>query len=209
MWNRLLLHGVRAARTAFLSLMVLALCGCSHGPGAADAPAGLGGQKVFDLKEITPERATAILSDLSITQAAMVPGRNAVSVTGTAGDLYRAGVVLELVDTREEFVVETLVPVSQARVIPMNAQIAEAIGGVAIGTFPNPPQAGERLRAIIDMHGQSVIAIVPACIHHELVAFVTLGWEGLRQVRAEDGQPETASTAAPPIVPWGKRGHAL
>jgi hypothetical protein len=33
---------------------------------------------------------------------------------------------------------------------------------VAIGTFANPPQAGERMRAIIDIHGESVVAIVPA-----------------------------------------------
>ncbi len=197
MWEKSLLHGKCAAWTTSLSLMVLAFCGCSHGPAAVDAPAGLDGQKVFDLREITPERATTLLAELDIRDVSGVPDRHAISVTGTAGDLYRAGVVLELVDTREEFVVETLVPVSQARVIPMNAQIAEAIGGVAIGTFPNPPHAGERLRAIIDMHGQSVMAIVPACIHHELVAFVTLGWEGLRQVRGDNGRAETATTTGP------------
>ena len=139
--------------------MVLALCGCSHGPAGVTAPAKLSEQKVFDLKEITPERGKTLLTELNIGEVSIVPGRNALCVAGTASDLYRVGVILDLVDTRDESVVETLAPVSEARTVPTNARIAEALGNVAVGTFANPPKADERTRAIIDVHGESVVAV--------------------------------------------------
>jgi type II secretory pathway component GspD/PulD (secretin) len=179
-----------------LVLVALAASGCSQGPGQVSEQAAFSEQKVFDLKEITPERGKALLSELGLGTACVLPGRNAVSVTGSASDLYRAAVLLDLVDTRGEFLIETLAPVSEARIVPMNAQIAEAFGNVAIGTFANPPQAGERMRAIIDIHGESVVAIIPARIHRELVAFVKVGPEGLRQVRDDNRHAETAAVTA-------------
>jgi hypothetical protein len=98
MSGRSFLHGECAVWIALFSLIVLPLCGCSHGPVNIDAPAALSEQKVFDLKEITPDRGRALLSELGLGTACVLPGRNAVSVSGSASDLYRAGVVLEFAE---------------------------------------------------------------------------------------------------------------
>ncbi len=178
-------HGKWSSWAASLIVPMVALCGCSHGPAAVTSQAGPSKQKVFELKEIAPPQAMGLLSELDPGTAAILPGRNALAVTGSSSDLYRASLLLELVDTREEFVIETLAPMSDARAVPANREIAEALGGIALGTFANPPPAGEHTRALIDIHGESVIAVIPTRLHRELVAFIKLGPDGLRRIQGE------------------------
>jgi len=165
--------------------------GPAAAPGAATAARE---QRVFALKEITPQRGQALLSELGLGTASIVPDRRAVAVSGSANDLQRAGVLLDLVDTKEEFLIETLAPLSNARTIPTNVQIAAALGGIAIGTFTQPPQHSEHTRAIIDIHGQSVVAIIPARLQRQLLAFVTLGVAG----------PPPAADKPKPVKPVGR-----
>jgi hypothetical protein len=183
--RRVLRDWKRLGWATLLILLIAALCGCSHTPSAVSDRAISDGRKVFELREITPEQACAFLSKLSLGTTSILPGRNAVAVTGSVSDLHRAAIFLALMDTRTPYVVEALAPVAQARTIPSNERIAEAVGGVAIGTFANPPDKGERQRAIIDIHGASVVAVIPAAVSRELLAFVQGGPEGLRQVRGE------------------------
>jgi len=187
----------RLDRATLLILLIAVLCGCSHTPSVLADRATSDAQRVFDLREITPEQARGFLSKLSLGTTSILPSRNAVAVTGSVSDLHRAGVLLALVDTRTQYVVETLAPVAQARTIPANERIAEAFG-IVIGTFSNPPQASARTRAIIDIHGEFVMAVIPAAVSLELLTFVQAGPEGLRQVRgeAEPVTPARAETAA-------------
>jgi type II secretory pathway component GspD/PulD (secretin) len=179
-------------RAAILfALGVLVFSGCNPSIQVEDKPTATapGDQKTFGLREITPQQAMGFLSELGLGTASISPDSNGLAVSGSASDLYRAGVVLDLVDTSEVYLIETLAPVSDARGIPTNGQIAEALGNVVVGTFANPPQVGERGRAIIDIHGESVVAIIPARIQRELLAFTEFGAEGLRRAR---GEPEPA-----------------
>jgi hypothetical protein len=58
------------------------------------------------------------------------------------------------------------------------------------------------MRVIIDLHGESVVAIIPACIQKELIAFIRFGRDGLRQAR---GEPEPARVVeASPEIPDAK-----
>lgn len=197
MWDKPFRHlrGTCATESVVCLLAVLVLCGCSHGPSPTDSQTQTGESRVFDLREITPQRGQAFLSQLDLDITTIPPDRNALAATGTTSDLYRAGVLLDLVDSREQYVVETLAAVGDARTLPTNAQIAAALGNLAIGTFANPPQAGQRARVIVDIHGESVVAIVPARLHRELVTFVRLGPAGLRQVRGDEEPAETAVVA--------------
>jgi type II secretory pathway component GspD/PulD (secretin) len=190
-------YGRRLKQTILPVLLVVLLCGCTSTPQRVDRQAGANEQKAFDLKEITPEQAAAFLSRLDLSTVSIPADRNAIAVTGSASDLHRTGVVLALVDTRTQYLIEALVPVSEARTVPANEQIAQALGGIAIGTFANPPDAGERRRAIIDIHGESVVAIIPAAMGRELLAFVQAGPEALRQVRGETTTAAGETTPAP------------
>ena len=201
----------RAARRLLVVTAVMMLCGCGTVPPASrtasedpnQAPASRSDQvasaeqKVFDLQEITPQQGQAYLLLLGIGTTSAVPGHSAVAVSGSADDLYKAGVLLDLVDTKEAFLVETLAPLSKARTVPTNAQIAAALGRVAVGTFAHPPQRGEPTRAIIDIHRQSVVAIIPARIRKQLLDLVASGAIGPRpttQAR-ETAKPQEVAPA--------------
>jgi hypothetical protein len=178
-------------------LLAVLLCGCTSTPPTTSRPVAGNQQRIFDLREITPEQAAGLLSKLNVNAVSIPADRNAVAVTGSVSDLHRAGVLLELVDTRTEYLIETLGPVCDARTIPTNERIAQALGGMAIGTFANPPDARERQRALIDIHGESIVAVIPAGMSRELLAFVQAGPEALRQVRGETATAAGKTTPAP------------
>ena len=193
-------HAVWAKGGVLSVLTAVILCGCSHGPTPISSPFVVDEAKTFELKEITTEQASGFLSALNLGTTSTVSDCNTIAVKGSSGELYRAGIVLELVDTMEPYVVETLASVSDARTIPANSQIAGALGSVAVGTFANPPQAGERMRAIIDIHGESVVAIIPARMKGELLAFVQGGSGALRQARGEAEPAKLVEAASEPVT---------
>lgn len=94
---------------------------------------------------------------------------NVVSVTGSPGQLRRAGLVLDLVDTEEEFVIKNLGPASSVRALPSNSQIATILGDIRIGTFTGPPITDEQPRGIINIQEGSVLAILPARHREQLL----------------------------------------
>jgi len=69
--------------------------------------------------------------------------------------------VLDLVDTEKKFVIENLGPASSVRALPSNSQIETVLGNIRIGTFTDPPKMDEQYRGIIDIQGDSVLAILP------------------------------------------------
>ncbi len=143
-------------------LAILSCAGCQTISSHGAAPSGSGERQVFVLKHIEAERGVAFLSKLGLGQVHTPAESNAVAVSGSLQQLHTAGVVLDIVDQKEDFVVENLGPASMVRALPSNSQLAAALGEIAIGTFANPPQANERARGIIDVQGDSVVAILPA-----------------------------------------------
>jgi type II secretory pathway component GspD/PulD (secretin) len=154
---------------------ILLFIGCQHNKTRFEGIREAGG-KTFALNEIDAAAGKAILAQLgfhNIVVSAHDP--NTLLVRTSVDELSRITAVLALVDSRQEYVVKTLVPVSAARDLPTNRQIAETLGGIAIGTFEEPPRADERPGAIIDIHRESVVAIVPSHFQGRLAALVELG----------------------------------
>ncbi len=174
-------------------LAALALCGCAHTttarrnpPQASQTPSQEEQARVFELQTIFPQQAAVLLTEAGLGKVALVPGRNAVAVAGSASVQRKAGIVLELVDVNEPYAVEILAPVSMSRDIPGNDRIAEALGAIAIGTFSNPPQAGPRARGLIDVCGESVVAILPARLQRQAAQIVHAHPADLRPARNAD-----------------------
>lgn len=130
-------------------------------------------QQVFDLEHVSSEQCIAFLSQLGLDEVSPVPEVNAVFVTGSAEQLRKAGLVLDLIDAKEDFIIENLGPASMVRTLPSNLQIATALGGISIGTFTNPPQTDEQARGIIDIQGGTVLAILPARYREQLLDILT------------------------------------
>lgn len=145
-----------------LVVAILIFAGCETASPKGASQSGAGQREVFDLEYITTERCIALLSKLGIEDVSPAPEANGVSVSGSPEQLHKAAVVLELVDAKENFVIESLGPASMVRALPSNSRIATALGGITIGTFANPPASNEQARGIIDIQGDSVLAILPA-----------------------------------------------
>ncbi len=173
------------------------LSGCAYDSTATHSPTGESSRRVIPLKEISPEQGQAFLSKLGFGEISITSERDALVVRGAPGDLYRAAVVMDLVDTRDEFCIAPLASVSDAATVPANSRTAAALGGIAIGTFANPPQPGERTRAIIDVHGSWVVAVVPVRIQKDLLAFIKSSLAAPQQTTAAPVAQEMPDESSP------------
>lgn len=168
---------------AWFLLVTLLLRGCSRAPANLSHRLEPSEQKILVLREISADQSKTFLSELGLGTVSMLAEPNALLVTGSHSELHKASAVLELVDANEEFAIETLGPASMARTLPSNGQLAQALGDITIGTFANPPQHGRHARAIIDIHGDAVLAIIPARYRQEILAAIKSGPEIITEHR--------------------------
>jgi type II secretory pathway component GspD/PulD (secretin) len=134
--------------------------------------------KIFDpLKHISVEQGEAYLAQLVTGTVTHFPGSRALLVTAQPSELAKARIILDLVDSPDQFVIKKILPLSAARKMPSNAQIAAKLSpaltrGLSIGNFSDPPSANASAKAIIDIHNDAVIAIAPAALLERIVAAV-------------------------------------
>ena len=129
------------------------------------------------MKHISAEQGEAFLVQLVSGTVTHFPGSFALLVTAPPSELAKARIILELVDSPDQFVIRKILPLSAARKMPSNAQIAAKLSpsltrGLSIGNFSDPPSVNASARAIIDIHNDSVIAIAPAALVEKIVAAI-------------------------------------
>lgn len=210
---------LRVAVRSFLAVVLLH--GCDQARMNLARYSESGRQEVIVLHDITSDQGKAFLDELGLGTVSSLPDHNAVSVAGSPGELWKARVVLELVDKKKEYVIETLAsaaafglietkddefvtrtsaPALKVRTLPTNDQIARDLGDITIGTFTDPPQSGGHPQAIVDVHGGSVLAIVPACRLQEILAAVKLGSEAVERQRGAAPQYARADEGSGPAI---------
>jgi len=187
-----------ASSLAWPLVTALVLCGCE--PVQTGRPSVTPAQrKTLHLATITGLQADSLLSDLGFHTICSRSEPNTVVVIGSSGEIRRAEMVVDLVDCNAPYTIETLAPASMARMLPSNDEIAEALGDIAIGTFAIAPVAKTGSGAIVDIHGNRVVAILPVRFRRHLLTLMELGPEGLRQVRGatqRSAATDTMATAA-------------
>ncbi len=141
--------------------VLLALCGGSSWAAQTNASPGPARHEFITLTNIPAEKAKTLLGQLKLATASKLPGGNALLVTAEPTELQKAVAVLDLIDSRTEFGVLELGPAT-SRQIPSSVQIAAVARGLSLGTFTNPPQDKTKLRAIVDVHNGTLVAIAPA-----------------------------------------------
>ncbi|MHC4396435.1 MAG: secretin N-terminal domain-containing protein [Planctomycetota bacterium] len=124
------------------------------------------------LKYISAEQGKKYLSEAGVGTASQLPNTNTLLITGQPRDLIKASAILRLVDSKKQFVVKMISPVSEAESIPSNREVAIEIGAILIGTFADPPLGGTEAKAIIDIHEDSVLAIASVEKIDEIIAVV-------------------------------------
>ena len=142
------------------------------------------GYKIFPLKHISVEQGKKYLSGIIKGTVTHFPSTSALLVTPEPDkltdvkyELTKAKAILDLVDRPEQYVVKAIFPVSAARNMPSNEQLALKLTnsitrGVSIGSFSNPPDKNASTKAIIDIHNDQVIAIVPVRLLDRLVSAI-------------------------------------
>lgn len=124
--------------------------------------------KHVELKNISVRQCKEQLAQLVKTTVTHYPNTTTILLSSEKPDeLAKAMVILDLIDSPEQFVIKKILPVSAARNMPSNDQIASKLHpsltrGISIGSFSEPPRKGVISRAIIDIHNDAIIAIAPA-----------------------------------------------
>lgn len=118
--------------------------------------------RVFSLKHISAEQGKKYLAEAGVGTVSQLPGLDALLVTAQPQELIKASAILGLVDTEELFYIKAIFPASEVKNLASNEQIAAEVGDISIGTFSEPPASAAKTGAIIDIHGDEVIAIAPA-----------------------------------------------
>lgn len=116
---------------------------------------------VRNLKHIPAEDAKKMLVGLGLGQSVnQLPNSNALIITtANSSDSQKAVSLLNLIDSKESFVVTTLVVSPDPQKIPTNEQIAKKIDNIYIGTFADPPIGVNQPLAIVDLHNSNLVAV--------------------------------------------------
>jgi len=144
-------------------LVVAILSGCQTLPREGGPISGPPDRQTYTARHLTSEQCSAFLRPLGLEDVVYTsrPEGCVLEVRGTPSQLKRAGLVLEVVDSSEEYCVENVGPASAVRLLPSNRQIATALGDIDIGTFDLPPVGALHASAIVDIQGDSVLAFLP------------------------------------------------
>jgi len=187
----------------FLLLVLTFLLFCNYPFAAAQGTSQPGRFRVFDLKYISAEQGKKYLAEIGVGTVSHLPGTAALLVTAQPDELIKAKAVLGLVDSREPFVVDAILPASMAKNIPSNEQIAAQVGNISIGRFSNPPDNDGAANAIIDIHNDSLVIIAPASRFGE-IAFAIEQLEKRQQAGRyiQARQPAVPTNKlTPPVMP--------
>ena len=162
---------------------------------------------IYRLKHISVEQGEKYLAEvITGTVTHPFPGAPALLVTAPPRELTKAKVILDLVDGPEKFVVKAILPVSAARNMPSNEQIAAKLNpsltrGISIGSFSNPPHEDAKTKAIIDIHNDAVIAVAPVSLLEKIVSvigqFQNSGRLKAQNMPKEQGKPESPAKRKP------------
>lgn len=151
--------------------------------------------EIFSLKHISAHQGKKYLAEVvkgTVTHIP-VPGSSTLLVTAQPCELAKAKNLLDLVDEPGQFVIKAILPVAAARNIPSNEQIEAKLSpsltrGVSIGSFSNPPSEDAKIKAIIDIHHDAVVAIAPPSLMDRIVS--VLGQSPGLQASKEPNKPK-------------------
>ena len=130
-----------------------------------------GRTRVFVLKNISAESGKKYLSSIGVDTVSQIPDSNTILVTAQQRELLNASAVLRLVDSKEKFVINKILPAQQSESLPPNEKI-ELQANILIGTFANPPE-GNGNKVIIDVYKDSVIAVSSAGNFEKILAAIS------------------------------------
>ena len=114
-------------------------------PELEDKPAAaIQEQRLYELKNLTGQECIANLTKLGFDNFPQINDPNSIIVSSTPELLNKANIIIELLDSEEEYIIANLGNASNVRNLPSNSQLALAMGEINIGTFSQPPQVSNK-----------------------------------------------------------------
>ncbi|MHC4157959.1 MAG: secretin N-terminal domain-containing protein [Planctomycetota bacterium] len=151
---------------------------------------GLKRYRVFSLRHISVEQGKDYLAQANIGTVSQLPGANALLVTAEPADLIKASAILGLIDAEEQFLIKAIVSASEVENLPSNEQIAAEVGDISIGTFSDPPTRDASIKAVIDMHEDTVIAVAPVGQLERIISAIERLQTGEKAIEGGESAPE-------------------
>jgi general secretion pathway protein D len=116
--------------------------------------------RVYALRNITVGQAQAYLERLKLgTTISQIPQSNALIVTAPPADLVKVSTVIDMVDSKQTFVIDRLGPAGMA--VPSAKAIMERLPNVSVGSFVDPPSHAKKLPAVLDVQAGNTVLISP------------------------------------------------
>jgi hypothetical protein len=176
--RRVFYGGCRGNLVAAVILLLTFNCFFAVGrAGAVEVPE-VSGYALVELKNISLGQCKQYLAQLTKTTVTQYPRTSTVLLSSEQPhELAKAKTILDLVDSPEKLLIKEILPMSAARSMPSNDQIAAKLHpsltrGVSIGNFSDPPRKDVGTRALIDIHNGAVIAIAPAKLLERIESIV-------------------------------------
>lgn len=152
--------------------------------------------RVVTLKHISKEQAKKYLAEAKVEcVASSLPTPNTLLITADGEEIAKASSILKVADSEQEYVVKEILPAEERDSLPSNEAIMAEIGQISIGTFIDVPTDAEKPKAIIDVHRDSVIAVMPAGLSEAVLSAISR----LQKAEAEapaGGEPSTVTGPA-------------
>jgi type II secretory pathway component GspD/PulD (secretin) len=147
--------------------------------------------RVYSLHYITPVQAQAYLDRLKLgATVSQVPQSNALIVTALPVDLVKISSLIDMVDSKQNFVIDRLGPAGMP--VPSAKLIMQRMQDISLGTFMDPPFHTKKLPVILDTLGDSTILISPEGISDNVISTIN---------QLKSGTIESNVPAPPLIVP--------
>jgi general secretion pathway protein D len=123
------------------------------------------------VRNISPEQAIRYVAQTNLGTASQIPNTQTILITAETSVLAKARVLLELVDSKEQYTV-VLMPANQNLIYAIQQEkVAEQLTGLSLVTFAALPAADEKPRVLVDLLDDSVIVAAPAdCLEQVLSA---------------------------------------
>lgn len=162
--------------------------------------------KVRRLRYIDGNAAKEMLTQLNIGRDInMLPTNNQILVitADNTTDIRKANTLLDVIDSKQQYTLTTLLSSPQPGRTPSNKQIGQLLAGFVIGTFDVPPIKNDKTKIIVDTHGADLILIAPA----SSIDVITKKFNQLHQpakpeqVPAQPAQPEKVVPKPEPVKP--------
>lgn len=153
--------------------------------------------QVFRLNYIKADTAKSFLNKLGFGKTInTIKGVNAIVVSASGDELFKAKSVVDLVDSKQEFIVRFFKSTDYALTVE---KVSEKLrkDNVKVGTFNNPPLSKNGAKVILDQMNNNIVAIAPTVLISKVEGTIQSCGDVPAKKCAKTTSPKTGTVKTP------------